>query len=103
MRSLWRRRLPAVVICFQVAALAACGSGEPAAVAAGADVLLAPELELVADVVPRNTTLEALLTDHGLAAETVHQLIAAARTVFDPRRLRAAQPFEIERTLAGAL
>src|SRR5688572_8621763 len=98
MRSLWRRHLSAVAICLQAAALAGCGGGEPAAVAAGADVFLKPEAVLVADLVPRNTTLETLLTDHGLAADTVHGLIAAARTVFDPRRLRAAQPFEIERT-----
>ena len=30
-------------------------------------------------------------------------VITAARTVFDPRRLRAAQPFSLERTLDGAL
>ena len=73
----------------------------PVAAAVAADVLLRAEAELIADVVPRNTTLEKLLGDHGLAAETVHRLIAATQTVFDPRRLRATQPFEIERTFDG--
>ena len=53
------------------------------------------------DVVPRHTTLEKLLGNHGLAAATVQRLIAASRAVFDPRRLRAMQPFEIERTFDG--
>lgn len=101
MRSRRRRHLPAVMICCQVAFLAGCGRGEPVVAAAGADVVLQPEAEVVTDVVPRNTTLETLLRGHGLEADTVQGLIAATRTVFDPRRLRASQPFEIERTLDG--
>jgi murein DD-endopeptidase MepM/ murein hydrolase activator NlpD len=89
------------MICCQVAFLAGCGRGEPVVAAAGADVVLQPEAEVVTDVVPRNTTLETLLRGHGLEADTVQGLIAATRTVFDPRRLRASQPFEIERTLDG--
>jgi murein DD-endopeptidase MepM/ murein hydrolase activator NlpD len=81
--------------------LTACGRVEPPVSAATADVVLKAETELVTDVVPRNTTLEKLLGDHGLAPDTVHRLIAAAQSVFDPRRLRATQPFEIERTLDG--
>ena len=57
MPNLWRRHLRAVAICLQAAALAGCGRGEAAAVVSRADVVLTPELDLVADVVPRNTTL----------------------------------------------
>lgn len=82
--------------------LAGCGGAvTPAAGGGAADIFLTPDTELVQALVPRNTTLEKLLGTHGLAAETVHRLVAAARSVFDPRRLRATQPFELERTLDG--
>src|SRR5690606_4700749 len=38
-----------------------------------------------------------------LSSETVNGLINAARTVFDPRRLRASQPFELVRTMDGRI
>ena len=44
-----------------------------------------------------------MLRDHGLAADVVSTVVEAARTVFDPRRLRSAQPFLLERTLDGGL
>lgn len=44
-----------------------------------------------------------MLSDSGLAGDTVHRVVEAARAVFDPRRLRSSQPFSIERTLEGAL
>jgi murein DD-endopeptidase MepM/ murein hydrolase activator NlpD len=81
--------------------LAGCGRVEPPAGALLTDIVLTSDTELVQDLVPRNTTLEKLLRENGLAADTAHRLIAAASSVFDPRRLRAAQPFEIERTLDG--
>ena len=40
---------------------------------------------------------------NGLSADAVQEVIAAARAVFDPRKLRTLQPFFLERTLDGAL
>jgi murein DD-endopeptidase MepM/ murein hydrolase activator NlpD len=68
-----------------------------------ADIFLAPETELIRDVVPHHTTLDVLLRSHGLAGHAVERVIAAARTVFDPRRLRATQPFSLLRTLEGEI
>ena len=90
-----------MLLCGLLVFLAGCGRVESPVPATAADVVLKAETELVTDVVPRHTTLEKLLGDHGLAADTVHRLIAASGTVFDPRRLRAMQPFEIERTFDG--
>jgi murein DD-endopeptidase MepM/ murein hydrolase activator NlpD len=53
--------------------------------------------------VPRDSTLEAMLLEQGLQSEVVHSVIAAVKTVFDPRRLRSMQPFSLEQTLDGAL
>ena len=44
-----------------------------------------------------------MLRAEGLAPDAVDAAIAAARTVFDPRRLRSSQPFLLEATLEGAL
>ena len=58
---------------------------------------------LVSGLVPRSTTLDALLRGHGVADEAALGVVNAAREVFDPRRLRALQPFSIERTLEGTI
>jgi murein DD-endopeptidase MepM/ murein hydrolase activator NlpD len=85
-----------------MAALAGCG-GSPgsSSTSAGADIRLVPDTALIKDVVPSRTTLESLLQERGLAADTVQRLILATRSVFDPRRLRASQPFQLVRTLDG--
>jgi murein DD-endopeptidase MepM/ murein hydrolase activator NlpD len=69
----------------------------------GADILLRPDSVTVSGQVPRNATLEQLLRDNGLAPGTVNQVIVAAREVFDPRRLRSAQPFTLVSSIDGAL
>jgi murein DD-endopeptidase MepM/ murein hydrolase activator NlpD len=53
--------------------------------------------------VPRSTTLETLLRGHGVADDAAVSVVDAAQKVFDLRRLRALQPFSIERTLEGTL
>jgi murein DD-endopeptidase MepM/ murein hydrolase activator NlpD len=53
--------------------------------------------------VPPNSTLEVLLSEQGLLPAVVQEVIEATRTVFDPRRLRSAQPYTLEQALDGAL
>lgn len=77
------------------------GAGEVRA--ARPDIALPRETTIVRGVVPRNTTLDTMLREHGLAGEVVQSVIAAARTAFDPRRLRSLQPFSLERGRDGAL
>ncbi len=67
------------------------------------DITLTPDTTRIHGEVPRNTTLASMLTAHGLAGDAVTRAVAAAQAVFDPRRLRSAQPFSLERTLDGAL
>ena len=82
-----------------------CGAGPPPSSPSRTqhDIVLTPDTTLVRGLVPSNTTLEGILRDHGVSTDMVGDVIAAARTVFDPRRLRAAQPFQIEKTLEGML
>jgi murein DD-endopeptidase MepM/ murein hydrolase activator NlpD len=67
------------------------------------DIPLVPDTMVVSGFVPQRTTLDVILRGHGVADDAVADVIAAARTVFDPRRLRSLQPFSIERTIEGAL
>jgi murein DD-endopeptidase MepM/ murein hydrolase activator NlpD len=67
------------------------------------DIVLTPDTTLVSGLVPRSTTLDTLLRGHGVADDTAVSVVTAARQVFDPRRLRALQPFSIERTFEGTL
>ena len=43
-----------------------------------------------------------MLRAQGLDAALVERVVASARTVFDPRRLRSSQPFSVARSIAGA-
>ena len=68
---------------------------------ANADVLLPGEAVVVQGVVPPSTTLDALLRGQGLADDAVAPVVEAVSRVFDPRRLRSRQPFELERGFDG--
>jgi murein DD-endopeptidase MepM/ murein hydrolase activator NlpD len=69
----------------------------------GVDVLLPLETLLLQGLVPPNTTLDGLLRAQGLGPDAVVGAVEAAGRVFNPRRLRAMQSFQLERTIAGAL
>jgi murein DD-endopeptidase MepM/ murein hydrolase activator NlpD len=86
-----------------VVSFAACESAPPPAHASGPDVYLAPDSRVLRGVVPRDSTLEAVLLEQGLQAPIAHGVIDAVKTVFDPRRLRSLQPFTLEQSLDGAL
>jgi murein DD-endopeptidase MepM/ murein hydrolase activator NlpD len=87
-----------------VLALAACGANaDPPPRPPGADIPRLPDSTIVAGQVPPNSTLEVLLSEQGLLPAVVQEVIEATRTVFDPRRLRSAQPYTLEQALDGAL
>ena len=99
--------LRGAVVALALAFFSAC-SAAPAASPSRefrtpADVLLPVEALIVRGVVPPRTTLDALLRGHGVEAEAVMRVVEASRHVFDPRHLRSTQPYEIERTVLGAL
>jgi murein DD-endopeptidase MepM/ murein hydrolase activator NlpD len=83
--------------------LAACGGQAPPSARLLPDVYLAPDTTIARGVVTPGSTLETMLLDQGLETDVVHGVIDAARTVFDPRRLRSLQPFLLELSLDGAL
>jgi murein DD-endopeptidase MepM/ murein hydrolase activator NlpD len=103
MRAVSMPRL--ILIALWISGAAACRDTAPPLPppSTAADILLKADTEFVRGVVPQRTTLDVLLRSHGLAAHAVEGAIAATRTVFDPRRLRATQPFSLLRTIEGEL
>jgi murein DD-endopeptidase MepM/ murein hydrolase activator NlpD len=87
--------------CFLL--LSACAEDAPPASTPGADVFLRPDTTEIRGTVADNSTLDTMLRSHGLGSDAVQEVIAAARAVFDPRKLRSLQPFLLERTVDGAL
>jgi murein DD-endopeptidase MepM/ murein hydrolase activator NlpD len=83
--------------------LAACARPEPAPKPARADVYLPRESETIEALVPRHATLDSLLRAHQLQEQFVIEAVSVARAVFDPRQLRAAQPYRLVRSLDGLL
>jgi murein DD-endopeptidase MepM/ murein hydrolase activator NlpD len=67
-----------------------------------ADVSLAVENLIVESRVPARATLDGLLRDY-LSKDLVNAAILAARDVFNPRELRANQPYKLVMSLDGLL
>jgi murein DD-endopeptidase MepM/ murein hydrolase activator NlpD len=93
--------LIALLLASSMAACRETAPPSPQPVSTASDIFLAPDTELVRSVVPSRTTLDALLRANGLAASEVERVIAVVRSAFDPRRLRATQPFALLRTIDG--
>lgn len=69
---------------------------------ARADVRLPSEIQTIEARVPRNATLHSLLTRH-IPDDLAGTVAAAARGVFDPRQLRADNPYRLVRSLSDGL
>jgi murein DD-endopeptidase MepM/ murein hydrolase activator NlpD len=93
----------AALAAFCVAVLTACAEDAPPPRVSGSDIYLRPDTTEIRGLIPDNSTLDAMLRMHGLGADVVHEVVSAARVVFDPRKLRSFQPFMLERTVDGAL
>jgi murein DD-endopeptidase MepM/ murein hydrolase activator NlpD len=68
-----------------------------------ADQRLPAEIETITARVPRHATLETILKQHELAVEFVEAAVKSARTVFNPRSLRADRPYKLVRSFDGVL
>jgi murein DD-endopeptidase MepM/ murein hydrolase activator NlpD len=66
-----------------------------------ADILLAREADVVRALVPARTTLAAMLRLHDLIEDEVTGVVSAVAEHFDLRRLRAGQPYRLERLFDG--
>lgn len=62
-----------------------------------------PQGELIEGKIPRNSTFGNLLRAHGFSPETVFQVVRASRSIHNLAKLRAGNPFALERLPDGRL
>ena len=76
----------------------ACGFEEPplpAPTPVGPDVFLTPDIRVVENQIPRNSTLANLLASHDMPGDVAYAFVEAIRPVFDPRRLKSGNPYKL--------
>ena len=71
------------------------------AVRLGRDVALAKDSDLITGVIPARTTIVDLFDNHMVAGSEGAQLVSAIASAMDVRRLRAGQPYSLDRLLDG--
>jgi murein DD-endopeptidase MepM/ murein hydrolase activator NlpD len=89
--------------CLMAAATAAACAppSERPILRAGFDITLERDSDVIEARVPRNATLAGLLEAHQVSEELANLIVEATRRAFDPRRLRAEQPYRLERGFDG--
>jgi hypothetical protein len=87
-----------------LAASAACSAPEtPAPQRVVSDVVLRAETAVIESRVPRNATLDSILRQHQLSSDLVNAAVRSAKSVFNPRQLRADRPYRLVLSLDGFL
>ena len=66
-----------------------------------ADVTLESDADVLAGVVPTRTTMARMFQDHLIDGREATTLVGSIGAAFDLRRLRAGQPYMIDRMLDG--
>lgn len=85
-----------------LAAVPACSAGGPSSDGRTDDIrLVAEAVRTIEDRVPVRATLDTVLRRHGIDAPVGSRVIEAAQRAFNPRALRAGQPYRIVFSLDG--
>ncbi|MFN8062270.1 MAG: M23 family metallopeptidase [Vicinamibacterales bacterium] len=98
----WARKLSCAVVLVACVVSCARPVNQPI-LGRRTDILLPSEARVIEARVPDRTTLAGLLSSHGLGDRVVQGIIDAARGVFDPRRLKARNPYRVELGFDGVL
>ena len=101
MRNLF---VPAIALLAGAAALPywmVSAADSTALVRTATDVTLESDADLLAGVIPTRTTMAGLFHDHLIEGQEAATLVGSIAGAFDMRRLRAGQPYTIDRMLDG--
>jgi murein DD-endopeptidase MepM/ murein hydrolase activator NlpD len=93
--------LPVIALAMSMSASGRPSDATPRKVEHRPDIELVPDTETIPGQVPAGATLGTLLVRHRLAAPDVEGMLAAIEGIFDARRVRAGQPYRLERALDG--
>lgn len=95
-RSNRRLHRSVFVLMMAITTLPACGVAPSTEFESRAtDIELPMDATIVEDRVPLHATLDALLRAQQIGREIAHEVVVAAYTVFNPRALRAGQPYKL--------
>jgi murein DD-endopeptidase MepM/ murein hydrolase activator NlpD len=83
------------------AILAGAACARPRDRVTGQDVLLPRDVDVIEATVPRNATLQGLLKGHEASSDLADSIVGAVRSQFDPRHLKANQPYRLTTSLDG--
>jgi murein DD-endopeptidase MepM/ murein hydrolase activator NlpD len=83
----------------------ACRSADPVVTvgAVARDIALIAETTVVSARVASGATFASLLREQGMTPQEASDMIARTAAVFDPRKVRAAQPYRFEWAIGGVL
>ena len=73
------------------------------AVRLGRDVILTKDSDLITGVIPPRTTIVDLFDNHMIEGAESTRLVSAVASAIDVRRLRAGQPYSLDRMLDGSV
>jgi murein DD-endopeptidase MepM/ murein hydrolase activator NlpD len=90
-------------IALVAASAASCAAPTEAPPRAITEVAMRAEAAIVEARVPRNATLDSLLRQHELSTDLVNAAVRSARSVFNPRQLRADRPYRLVLSFDGFL
>lgn len=93
--------VPVIALLCVSAACDRASDATPREVVHRPDIELAPDSETIPGRVPAGATLGTLLVRHELVPPDVEGMLAAIEGIFDARRVRAGQPYRLERALDG--
>jgi murein DD-endopeptidase MepM/ murein hydrolase activator NlpD len=91
------------VLAASVVAGCAAPQQQPTPHRAMVDVLIKAESAVIESRVPRHATLDSLLRQHQLSTDLVNAAVQSARSVFNPRQLRADRPYRLVMSFDGFL
>ena len=96
------RRSVVLLMLTTIAMLPACLAGPPDGPESRAgDIQLPMDSAVIEGRVPLHATLDGLLRTHEIGRDVAHLVVAVAQTVFNPRALRAGQPYRLVISLDG--
>ena len=99
--------IPALVLLAVVAASSAfrlVSAADPNVVSRlGHDVQLERDSDLMLGIVPTRTTIAGLFKDHSIDMREASALVSSVGALFDLRRVRAGQPYTIDRLFNGRI
>lgn len=89
------------VVVVMLAVMSGCGEPPRPTPISRADIVLERDREVIEARVPPNATLASILRAHRVSEDLALRMVDATRHAFDPRRLRAQQPYRLEMGMDG--